>query len=572
MNQDSDWKDKYQATVKELDEKEGEWLALEEILRKAIGRLSIAGRGIDKSLDQQLKEIQQFSRQKQDQNLLQALDKLADIVATLDDDLPEQNSVNEPINKFEPSSVLLEMLQSIRLDSSKMADLKNICTDLLQSISDGANQKSIEAQVTQLSSLIKDNLVPVEQASALAHDILFQLISLLELNDDSQQQITQQLDPKNELTQLELQNLASIINSHFSDEAQTIETASTNSIDSVICTLLERLAIVQGASDEIDQIQAKIEKGIESEDWPDTLNEIVDSVSLALKKLSDEKLELENFILAVTAQLGEITDVINADFEGQVSGQKDTLSFQELLQEGIATIKENVNTVQDIGQLKTVVESNIDSIRDGVESFVHRANERHDATQVRNEKLSAKILQMEQETKQLNQKLAENRKKLLYDTLTGVHSRLAYDEKIAQEFSRWKRYGSTFSYAILDIDHFKKVNDEYGHNAGDKALKIIAQLMQKQIRKSDTLCRIGGEEFVLLLTNTTTAQAEPLLAKLRTEVAESSFHFKQKRIQLTLSAGITESRMDDNVQSMYERADAALYRAKNAGRNCQIVD
>ena len=343
------------------------------------------------------------------------------------------------------------------------------------------------------------------------------------------------------------------------------------SIDTIICSLLERLAIVQGASAEIDKIQAKIEKGIANEEWPDTLSDIVNSVSLALQKLSDEKSELEDFILTVTEQLGEITDVITKDFEAQTTGRTDTLSLQELIQSGITTIKENVNTVQDIGQLKTVVGNNIDSIRDGVESFVLRANQRHDATQTRNEKLSKKITQMEQETKDLQQKLAENRKKLLYDTLTGVRSRLAYNEQMAQELARWNRYGTPFSYAILDIDLFKQVNDKYGHNAGDKALRLIAQLMQKQIRKSDTLFRIGGEEFVLLLTNTTVAQAEPLITKLRKGVADSGFHFKQKRVVLTLSAGITESIVEDNIQSMYERADAALYRAKDAGRNCQFV-
>jgi len=227
--------------------------------------------------------------------------------------------------------------------------------------------------------------------------------------------------------------------------------------------------------------------------------------------------------------------------------------------------------VQDITQLKAVVGDNINSIRDGVESFVLRANQRHDATETRNEKLSKKIAKMEQKTEKLQQKIAENRKNLLYDTLTGVRSRFAYNEQITQELARWKRYGTPFSYAILDIDHFKKVNDKYGHNAGDKALRLIAQLMQKKIRKSDTLFRIGGEEFVLLLTNTSASQAEPLITKLRNGIVDSGFHFKQQRVVLTLSAGITEVATEDSIESMYERADAALYQAKESGRNCQFV-
>lgn len=570
MKQDSDWKGKYQATVKELDVKEGEWQAVEEILRKAIGRLSIAGRGIDSALDQQLKDIQQFSRKKQDQKLLEALEKLSNVVASLDDDNPIPDAA-APTNSFEPSSILLEMLQDIQLDVNQRTELKKVCADLLQLIVKGTDQRSIEPQIVQLSKIINNNLIAATKPPDIIHTFLFQLVSLLELNDDHQQTISQQFDLEDELTQIELQNLAGIINSQLSNTTDFEDSQASVSIDTIICSLLERLAIVQGATTEIDKIHAKIEKGIANNEWPDTLSDIVNSVSLALQKLSDEKSELESLILTVTEQLGEITEVVAEDVEERASGRSETLSLHELVQSGITTIKENVNTVQDITQLKTVIGNNIDSIRDGVESFMLRANQRHDATDTRNKMLSNKITLMEQETESLQQKLALNRKKLLYDTLTGVRSRLAYNEQVGQELSRWKRYGSPFSYVILDIDHFKKVNDSYGHSAGDKALRLIAQLMQKQIRKSDTLFRIGGEEFVLLLTNTSATQAEPLIIKLRNAVAESGFHFKQKQVVLTLSAGITESTAEDTIQSMYERADGALYRAKNAGRNCQFL-
>ncbi len=119
MKQDSDWKDKYQTAVKELDEKEDEWRTLEEILRKAIGRLSIAGRGIYNALDQQLKDIQQFSRKKQDQKLLEALEVVANIVASLDDDIPSPGIVNPSPSLFEPSTILLTMLQDIQLGENQ---------------------------------------------------------------------------------------------------------------------------------------------------------------------------------------------------------------------------------------------------------------------------------------------------------------------------------------------------------------------------------------------------------------------------------------------------------------------
>jgi diguanylate cyclase len=571
MKQDSDWKDKYKTAVKELDAKEDEWRTLEGILRKAIGRLSIAGRGIDNALDQQLKDIQQFSRKKQDQKLLEALEVVANIVASLDDDIPSPGIVTPSPSLFEPSTILLTMLQDIQLSENQTTELKKACDDLLQLIAKGTDLSSIEPLIAKLSEIINNGLLPTADTTDIVQSFLFQLVSLLELNDNNQQIISQEFDLNGELTEIQLQNLADIINLQLSKTSDFKGSEASVSIDVIICSLLERLAIVQGASTEIDQIQEKIEKGIAKEEWPDTLGDIANSVSLALKKLSDEKSELKRFILTVTEQLSEITDAITKDFEEQASGWSDTLSLQELVQSGIIKIEKKVNAVQDITQLKAVVGDNINSIRDGVESFVLRANQRHDATETRNEKLSKKIAKMEQKTEKLQQKIAENRKNLLYDTLTGVRSRFAYNEQITQELARWKRYGTPFSYAILDIDHFKKVNDKYGHNAGDKALRLIAQLMQKKIRKSDTLFRIGGEEFVLLLTNTSASQAEPLITKLRNGIVDSGFHFKQQRVVLTLSAGITEVATEDSIESMYERADSALYQAKESGRNCQFV-
>ena len=178
---------------------------------------------------------------------------------------------------------------------------------------------------------------------------------------------------------------------------------------------------------------------------------------------------------------------------------------------------------------------------------------------------------MEQETQELQVILEENREKLLYDSLTGVYSRLAYDDRINQELARWNRYQTPFSYVVVDIDHFKRVNDDFGHNAGDKALKIIAQIMLKNVRQSDYIFRIGGEEFVLLLSIIEADKAYEMIEKLRAAIAESSFHFKSERISVTLSAELTEARENDDVESIYERADAALYKAKHSGRNCQFV-
>jgi len=343
-----------------------------------------------------------------------------------------------------------------------------------------------------------------------------------------------------------------------------------NSIDDVVSRLLERLSIIQDASDANRKLKAKVMDGAEDTIWPETLTESVASISDTLNQLNQEKSELENFIANVTEQLGDLTQVVTEEREEQISGHREAISLQNLMKEGMAKISDKVDAAENISQLKSAIAKNIDLIKEGVEDFVGQATTRNEAVGVRSESLVTKIKQMEKETELLQQKLIENREKLLYDTLTGVQSRLAYDEQIEQEIARWERYGSSFSYAILDIDHFKNINDKYGHSAGDNVLKIIANMMFQQIRKSDFIFRIGGEEFVLILTNTDVSQAGVLVEKLRKAVKAREFSFKQECVTLSLSAGLTETWDGDSVKSIYERADAALYRAKNSGRDCQF--
>ena len=241
------------------------------------------------------------------------------------------------------------------------------------------------------------------------------------------------------------------------------------------------------------------------------------------------------------------------------------------MHDSMKSIEADFDNASEIGQLKNVVAKNLLQIQTGIEGFVTRADERQQTIDERNSHLAAQIGAMDKKTRSLQKALDENRERLLFDTLTGAGSRLSYDEKLEQELARWSRYGTSFSYVILDIDHFKRVNDTYGHSAGDKALKIVAKTMMKQIRKSDSLYRIGGEEFVLLLPNTSVDQAAPLVDKLREGIAKSSIHCNQQRVVLTLSAGLTEPVENDGVKSLYERADSGLYQAKNSGRNCQFI-
>ena len=151
------------------------------------------------------------------------------------------------------------------------------------------------------------------------------------------------------------------------------------------------------------------------------------------------------------------------------------------------------------------------------------------------------------------------------DELTGLYNRHFLDSIIIDEFERARRYDLPLSGALLDLDHFKRVNDTWGHPVGDAVLKHTAEIIHGQIRRSDYAIRIGGEEFLILMPNTDLEGAYQNAEKIRKAVEDAEYPTVG---HITASLGVGERRVDDNYQLLYEKIDKALYQAKESGRNC----
>lgn len=154
------------------------------------------------------------------------------------------------------------------------------------------------------------------------------------------------------------------------------------------------------------------------------------------------------------------------------------------------------------------------------------------------------------------------------DSLTGVWNRRQGERLLAADLAESRRYGPELSVLMLDIDHFKEINDEFGHQAGDQILVELTERLTAQVRATDVLARWGGEEFVILMRHCTLADAEPLAEKLRTIVSDTSFPVVGT---VTVSIGAAELKPDDDLASWLDRADQAMYDAKAAGRNAVRV-
>ena len=154
------------------------------------------------------------------------------------------------------------------------------------------------------------------------------------------------------------------------------------------------------------------------------------------------------------------------------------------------------------------------------------------------------------------------------DTLTGVGNRAAMNNALERELELARRHHTPLSLLTLDIDHFKRINDTYGHTIGDCVIKAVAEAAVLTIRRSDMIFRFGGEEFVILLSNTSAGGASLLAERLRKQIEETTIICDNQSLGATASIGIASLESDDTAETLFSRADAALYQAKAAGRNC----
>jgi diguanylate cyclase (GGDEF)-like protein len=159
----------------------------------------------------------------------------------------------------------------------------------------------------------------------------------------------------------------------------------------------------------------------------------------------------------------------------------------------------------------------------------------------------------------------------LTDPLTGLPNRREFDNRLEERMAAWKRRQEIFSLLIVDVDHFKKLNDQHGHLAGDQVLAAMGKALRTAIRREDAVARYGGEEFAILLPHTSLEQAVHVAQNVRDAIARISVDHNSQQLTVTASAGLAAIQTDEQPELLIHRADAALYAAKGAGRNCAFL-
>jgi diguanylate cyclase len=361
------------------------------------------------------------------------------------------------------------------------------------------------------------------------------------------------------------------VQAHLNQAAASEPTPAPGNEAESTLSLLDQLALLPELRPMIAQLRADAPSSLSAADLAVLLERVTRLASEQRAAAQREKLELEHLLQQMTSRLDEIAAHLAGEVEEQNAAQDDTEKLNLLVSGEVEELKTNVMRALNLPAMRDQVSLRLDAINGHLHEFRGREESRIKTYRERVGRMRTRIRELERESHGLHISLQEEQRLAMIDALTGIPNRAAYDDRIEQEFRRWKRFGRTVSILAWDIDRFKSINDAYGHKAGDKVLRVFGQQLAKHVRETDFVARYGGEEFVMLLVGSSPAEGHTVADKIRIEISQLGFHFRDKPVTVTASCGITNFIAEDTADAAFDRADRALYQAKEAGRNRCVV-
>ncbi|HEX3397679.1 MAG TPA: GGDEF domain-containing protein [Steroidobacteraceae bacterium] len=284
------------------------------------------------------------------------------------------------------------------------------------------------------------------------------------------------------------------------------------------------------------------------------------------EQLQGERLRITEILAEVTQRLDEMAGYLSDSNHANRSHFEDTQTCNDTVMFQMRELTDEAAGATDLGALQTLVNARLERVAQHVSNFRAREEIRLQEFNGRAERMRTRIAELERETSDLHSRLDSEKQGARVDPLTGMANRKSFEERFALKIAQKPREPAAVM-LLWDLDNFKVINDSYGHRAGDRVLQSVAACFMAATRGDDFVARIGGEEFVMLLSGTTIAKALFIANQARSAVEALRFHFRGTPVRVTVSCGVTELADNDAAEAAFDRADSALYRAKRGGKN-----
>ena len=331
--------------------------------------------------------------------------------------------------------------------------------------------------------------------------------------------------------------------------------------------LLGRMRWPDTLAAEVEAFKAKLADGVAPDAWVEVMEQLTALVAETVRDSCDQIRAAEEFLTGLTARLEELDTFMQ---KGSLLRDQSLAGGRELgrvVRGEVQVIEDTVREATDLGQLREDVGRHVAVIESNLGAHIAAEEERHRQAHETEQALRTRLEQLESEAAGLRKEVAVVQELAMVDPVTGLPNRAAWDDRLRQEYARWRRFKGQLSLAVFDVDNFKSINDRFGHASGDKALNVIATALRSRVRQTDFIARYGGEEFAVLLIGASRVAGLRVSDEMRQAVARAGLHARNRPVEVTISCGVTEFAGEDTPEKAFERADAALYEAKRTGKN-----
>ena len=490
-------------------------------LSRFIAQLITAGQGLDGQLDGPLMKLRQQLQSKPDLDLL----------------APQLKQLTHNLQAFG-----LKLKQQLR----DCYDISNEVTEYLRT--KFSQQPQQRQQLRQLlDALDSPNLT-------LLHYVPI-LLSLLKL--------LQQLPVAKHKT----------AEAHAEDAGTTQTSMAADDIRQIRDELLNQLSMIefpQASAADVNQLRHAL---LQTEQRDPLRPQCLAIIRIIDKNIPQERLSAQQFLLSLNDTLALVhAGLAEVDQSSQQHHQAQQ-QLSEQIQNDVQGMSNSVESATQLQDLKRDIQQHVSIIAQALQKKASLEQQQQQDMQRQLAQMQTRLQELEHETDSYKKRLAEQKFKSLQDSLTRLPNRTAFEERLELEYKRWQRAKTPLALAVADIDHFKRINDNYGHIAGDKTLQVIANMLKKSLRETDFVCRYGGEEFVIIFPQTAIAEVTAVLNSTRERIKQIPFKFRQQDIRISISIGAAGfTRPQDDIAQVFERADKALYRAKRQGRDQVVID
>lgn len=349
--------------------------------------------------------------------------------------------------------------------------------------------------------------------------------------------------------------------------ADSESSISHNDVIKRFSTFLNKLTVSAKYRKQVTQIKSELNQNMPEEKLFDSFLAVFDVIS---RDLEQERNTAKVFLSTLSDTLSTVQSAVKSTISSNEEGKQRHQELNAQLQQQIDDMAVNLDQANSLADIKGDISAKLQQIAGTLESKKTFEVQQQHLLEQQLTDMKGKVDKLEEQSKSFEKRIQEQQAKSMQDALTKLGNRAAFDDYFAKQIVRFHYQNFELAIVVIDLDDFKRINDNYGHTAGDKTLQVIANTLKKHSGNEAFCGRYGGEEFVLVFSGVNKEWLMNKLNTLRLGVARLPFKFKNTKVSITLSIGVTHIKGDDNVHTAFERADTAMYQAKEKGKNTVI--